>query len=130
MAKAHRLVGLSGGTVDTVRHEMSFNVTASDGQSIVFVAEFGPASQLISGLSRMLSELRHVLYEAQGMKSIAAEAVAASHVQMDQWENVVLMQLITPQGVPYTFALKPQEAAEIADQLKTESAKPHQSGSA
>jgi hypothetical protein len=59
---------------------------------------------------------------------LTAENVAATHIQKDRWANVVLMQLITPGGVPYTFALPPQVASDIADRLKTESAKPHQAG--
>jgi hypothetical protein len=64
------------------------------------------------------------------MQASSAEKVESSHIQRDRWENVVIMQLTTPQGVPYTFSIPPEFAAEIADQLKTESAKPHQTGRA
>lgn len=127
---AYRIVGLSGGGVDTVSHEIQFELTITGQAPMTFVAEYGPAAQVIGALARMNLELRRVLLEAQGIKSVPAEKIASSHVQKDQWENMVIMQLTTPQGVPYTFAIPPQDAAGIAEQLKTESAKPHQTGRA
>jgi hypothetical protein len=130
MPEPHRLIGLPAGTVDRVTHEINFVLAVADREPIAFVVEFGPAAQVVSALGRMLSELRRILMTSQTSKSIVAEKVASSHVQKDSWENLVIMQLMTPQGTPYTFALPPQDAAEIANQLRTESAKPHQVGSA
>jgi len=130
MLEPHRLIGLPGGTVDSVSHEINFVLSVTDGEPIAFVVEYGPATQVISALGRMLSELRRILMDAQASKFIVAEKVASSHVQKDSWENIIIMQLMTPQGTPYTFALPPQDAAEIADQLRAESAKPHHAGSA
>jgi len=122
---AYRLVGLESGAVDTVAHEIHFVLTVSGRPPMAFVAKYGPAAQVIGALGRMFVELRRILTEANTAKAIAAEKVASSHVQKDRWENVVLMQLTTPEGVPYTFSLPPHVAAGIAEQLKTESAKPH-----
>lgn len=130
MPHQHRLVGLSGGAVDTVSHEIQFELTVANAPPISFVTEFGPATQLLAGLSRMFLELRKVLHTAKGMKSVAAEKIASSHIQRDRWEGVVIMQLTTPQGVPYTFQMSPRDAADIADQLKTESAKTGKPGNA
>jgi hypothetical protein len=128
MAKAHLLTGLTSGAVDTTSHEITFHLSVSGRAPFAFVAKHGPVAQMISGLSRMLSELRRVLDSEKKMEAVSAENVAATHIQKDRWANVVLMQLITPGGVPYTFALPPQVASDIADRLKTESAKPHQAG--
>jgi hypothetical protein len=130
MSNSHPLVGLSKGTVDTANHVINFEMTVSDGPPISITGEFGPMAQLIGALARRHLELRRILDQAKGMKTVAAEQVAASHVQKDQWENIVMMQLTTPMGVPYTFALRPEDAAAIAVQLKTESAKPHLTGKA
>jgi hypothetical protein len=66
----------------------------------------------------------------RAVEAIPAEEVAVTQIQRDRWQDRVLMQLTTPQGVPYTFAFPPQIANSIADQLKGESAKPHQVGNA
>jgi hypothetical protein len=130
MPTQHRLLGLSGGAVDTVTHEIQFELTVAGAPPISFVTEFGPATQLIAGLSRMFLELRQVLHAARGMKSVAAEKIASSHIQRDRWEGMVIMQLTTPQGVPYTFQMSPEDAAGIADQLKTESVRTGKPGNA
>ena len=130
MAKRYRLTGLPKGAVDTQEREIQFELSVAHERPLSFVARYGPAAQVISGLGRMLAELRRVLDEAKGMESTAAEAVATVQVQRDRWHDVVLVHLTTPEGVPYTFALPPQVAIGIADQLKTESAKPHQTGNA
>jgi len=130
MPEPHRLIGLPGGAVDTINHQILFELAVTDGEPIAFVVEYGPATQVVSALGRMLAELRRILMTAQASKCIVAEKVASSHVQKDSWENIVIMQLMTPQGTPYTFALPPHDAAEIANQLRIESAKPHQAGTA
>jgi hypothetical protein len=126
----YRIVGIGSGAVDTVAHEINFELTVAGRPPMAFAAEYGPAAQFIGALGRLFFELRQTLLAAKGMKSSAGEQIASSHIQRDRWENVVLMQLTTPQGVPYTFAMQPQIASEIAEQLKTESAKPHQTGHA
>jgi hypothetical protein len=108
----YRVLGIGSGGVDTVSHEINFEFTIDGRPSMSFVAAYAPAVQIIGALGRMFFELRRILHEAKGMKSVAGEQVASSHIQKDRWENVVLMQLTTPQGVPYTFAIPPQIAAD------------------
>jgi len=127
---AYRVVGIGSGSVDTKAHEINFELTVAGRPPMAFIAEYGPASQITGALGRMLLQLRDVLIAANVMKGVSAESVASSHVQKDRWADRVIMQLTTPHGIPYTFALPPQIAASIAEQLKTESAKPHQTGSA
>jgi hypothetical protein len=78
----------------------------------------------------MVSELKRISAVSNAMEATPAELVTATHIHRERWANVVLMQLTTPTGIPYSFALSPQAASDIADQLKTESAKPHQTGTA
>jgi hypothetical protein len=126
----YRVLGLGTGGVDTETEEIIFDLTIDGRAPMSFVFEYGAAAQVIGALGRMFVELRRVLTERQPIKQASAEVVQSSHVQKDRWENLVIMQLTTPQGVPYTFAIDPQFAAEIGEQLKTESAKPHQTGHA
>ena len=78
-----------------------------------------------------LSELRSQLdARGGGMAPVAAERASVSHVQKDRWSDVVLLQLITPRGVPYSFAIPCQAVANIAARLRTESDKPTATGTA
>jgi hypothetical protein len=119
----YRILGIGSGAIDAETDEMLFELTVDGRPPMPFIVGYGPAAQIISALGRMFVELRGVLLEKKAMKASAAEQVESSHVQRDRWEDVVIMQLTTPQGVPYTFRIDPQFASEIADQLKIESAK-------
>jgi hypothetical protein len=127
---AHRLTGLPNGQLDTETKEITFELAVTDRPPISFTMTYGPAAQIIGALGRMFLELQKVLWAEKGMQTAGGESVAVSHIQKDRWQNVVVLQLTTPAGVPYTFVLTPQDAADIGDQLKTESAKPHQVGTA
>jgi hypothetical protein len=130
MPRPYRLLGLGNAQIDLPNREVHFEFTATDKRIVKFVAEYGALAQITGALGKLFSEFRRVLAPSGTMTPIAAEEVATSHVQKDQWANAVLMQLTTPLGVPYTFSLSPQGAAHIAEQLKTESAKPYQAGTA
>lgn len=78
----------------------------------------------------MLVQLREILEAEKGTASAAAEPVAAAFVQKDQWQDIVLLQLTSTSGIPYTFALPSRNAAEIADRLKIESSKGSSTGNA
>jgi hypothetical protein len=120
---SYRILGLKTGTVDTETDEIIFDLNVDGRPPMSFIAAYGPAAQVIGALGRMFVELRRLLLEKQAMKSGSAEEVESSHVQRDRWENKVILQLTTPQGVPYTFSIDPKFAVEIADQLRSESAK-------
>lgn len=119
----YRILGLKTGSVDTETDEIIFDLSVEGKPPMSFIAAYGPAAQAIGALGRMFVELRRVLLDKQAMKSGSAEEVDSSHVQRDRWENKVILQLTTPQGVPYTFSIDPKFAAEIADQLRIESTK-------
>lgn len=127
---AYRALGVSSGSINLDTREISFALSIAGRPPMEFVSEFGPATQIIGALGRMFFGLQQRLAGEKGMTTVAGEQVQASHIQKDQWKDVVIMQLTTPQGVPYTFALPPKMAVDISEQLKTESAKPHQTGRA
>jgi hypothetical protein len=126
----YRVLGIRMGSVDAETEEMILDLTIDGRPPMSFVLGYGAAVQVISALGRTFFELRRILTERQPTKKIPAELVQLSHIQKDRWEDVVLMQLTTPQGIPYTFAIPSQFASEIGDQLKMESAKPHRIGHA
>jgi hypothetical protein len=123
MPKLLRLTGLPSGGVDSEKEEVHFTLAVSEGRPLNFVAKYGVASQLLTGLGRMLSELRSVLDEKKSAQSIAAEKVAAAHVQRERWTGDVLVQLVTSAGVPYTFAVPADAAKDIATRLTAEASK-------
>lgn len=131
MASVRRLLGLVGGKINPATSEMLFDLSvATGGKPLSFIATYGVASQVISGLARMLKGLSDELARTQGVQGISAEQVQIVHVHKERWEDIVILRLTTPTGIPYAFQLSPQQAAETADQLKTESTKPTQTGRA
>ena len=127
-----KVQGIANGGVHRGKFELYFTLTLEDGSKLDFTAEYGPASQVVGALGRLFSELQRAAAAAEGspIRATAAEKVGATLIEKDRWSNAVLLQLTTPQGVPYTFELSPQHAAEMADRLRVESAKPHQVGHA
>jgi hypothetical protein len=130
MSKPYQLTGLPKGAIDKTRNEVRFELTAAEGEPLTFVAKYAVAAQVIAGLGRMVSELRKFIDAAKAGHAIAAEPVASACVQKDRWPNQVLLQLTTPQGVPYTFVIPTLTATAIAERLKSESEIPTQVGRA
>jgi hypothetical protein len=126
----YRVLGLSSGNVDAETDEMSFDLKIGEQSPMSFIAAYAPAAQMIGALGRMHVELCRVLLEKKTMKASCAEVVESSFVERDPWAGVVLMQLTSRSAVPYTFAIDPKLASEIAHHLKTESAKGGKPGNA
>jgi hypothetical protein len=131
MPKTYRLTGLPEGAADVANQELRFSLSVARDAPLAFVGKIGVVTQIISALGRILMELR-IQLEARGagMASVNAEEVAAAHIQRERWRDVVLLQLITPAGVPYTFALSQEASVDISARLKIESAKSSQRGNA
>ena len=123
MAEAIRLIGLESGEVDLDRQEVRFTLTDTLSQNLELVAAAGVAEQIISALSRMCTALREAAIAGNVTRPIAAEQVAEALVQRERFHDLVLLQLITASGTPYSFSLDRQAAIDISDRLKTESAK-------
>jgi hypothetical protein len=116
--------------VDTKTNEIQFDLALEDGKSLNLIGSYGSVAQITGALGGMLLQLRQILHSKKGMASVAGEQVHSSHIQKDRWTDTVIVQLTTPSGIPYTFGIPTRVASEIADQLKTESAKPTQTGRA
>lgn len=125
-----RLTGLPKGAIDAEKHEIRLELGISGGKPLPFVAKFGVASQIASGLSRMVRELETIMRSQKAATSTAIERIAEAHVQKERWEDLVLLRFVSVGGVPYTFGIPATEAAELADRLRTESAKPTETGRA
>ena len=131
MASTRRLAGLAGGNALPDTHELMFDLAVMNGQKpLSFIASYGVASQIIGALADMLKPLTDALAQAKGMVLISGEEVGSLHVQKERWEDVVILRLTTPEGIPHAFRMSPQTAVDIADRLKTESAKPTEAGNA
>ncbi len=123
MPKTRGLRGIATGAVDLDKEQIRFSLAIASGLPISFVGDFGAVAQTVAALGRMVSELHaHMRAKAAGTAvPIAAEQVQACHIQKDRWQDVILVQLITPQGIPYSFAMTATAAADIAGRLKIES---------
>ena len=129
MPKPYRVTGLSSGGVDLEKREIHFTLGSVE-KEFSFVAKYGVASQVIGALGRMFFELKKNMASQKGMETTAAEELAAFHIQKERWNDLVLVELITSHGVPYTFAIPNEIAADIADRLKIESGQTTQVGNA
>ena len=78
-----------------------------------------------------LANLATPLKQLHGIPQVViAQDVSQCVVEKDQWNDLVVIRLVTLEGVPHTFAVAPQNALNIAGQLKSEVEKPHQVGTA
>jgi hypothetical protein len=127
----HIVQNLTEASVDTDGRAIHFSLTVTDGAQIPFVMGYAPSTQIIGALGRMLLQLHEAIEKSKGkLEAIPLEQVKHAHIQQDRLTGNVIFQLITPAGIPYNFVLTPKAASDIADMLKTESARPYQPGSA
>lgn len=118
MATTFRLAGLSEATVDNEKQDISFVLKVADGRGLAFVADAAAARQIASSLGRVALQARQVTPQM-----IGAEKIAQYGVKREAFGEVVLLQLVSEDGVPYMFALPLQAATDIASRLQIESAK-------
>jgi hypothetical protein len=129
--QGHIVQNLADASVDTNGRAIHFSLTVTDGAQIPFVMGYGPSTQVIGALGRMLLQLHQALEKSKGkLEAIPLEHVKHAHIQQDRLTGNVIFQMITPAGIPYSFVLAPKAASDIADMLKSESARPYQPGSA
>ncbi len=124
------LTSITGGEVDLEKQELRFTLSDSQFRAFNFTARVGVAEQILAGLGRMCTELRKAAIVGNVRRSIAAEDVAVAFVQRERLHDKVLLQLITPSEIPYTFALDLEAAVDISERLKIESEKDVTKGSA
>jgi len=125
MTTTFRLTGIPGGAVDLQKREIDFRLQLDNGGELAFIAGLSAAEQIASALGRMTQQLRQ-----SKPQNVIAEQVAEYAVQRDPHGGPVLLRLVTPQGIPYTFALPLAAATDIVTRLQIESAKVHPSGNA
>jgi hypothetical protein len=130
MASPQRVNGLPTGHMDGANHEIFFELSTPQGHKLPFVAKFGVASQIVSSLARMVRQMEGIMRSQNVAASTAVEMVAEAHVQKERWQDLVILRFVSAGGVPYTFGIPSAEAAQLAEMLKTESAKPTQTGNA
>jgi hypothetical protein len=121
----HRTTAVVDGAVDRDAKAIHFSLAIPGRPPIRFIAEYGASTQIIGALGRMFLALQELVQaEKTGMAAVAAEQIAAAHIQQEHWTGNVIFQITTPTGIPYNFVMPPQVASNIADRLKIESAKP------
>jgi hypothetical protein len=127
----HIVQNLTDASVDANGRAIHFSLTVSDGAQIPFVMGYAPSTQVVGALGRAFRELHGAVEKSKGkLEALPLENVARAHIQQDRLTGNVIFQMITPAGIPYNFVLVPKAASDIADMLKTESARPYQPGSA
>jgi hypothetical protein len=119
MSTSQRVIGMPSGIADIPRRDIRFELALNAGRSLPLVARFGVAEQIIAALAVLLADLRHALIDEGATEALAAQAVESAMVQKDPFSDRVILHLLTPQGVPYVFGIPAQNAADIADQLRT-----------
>ena len=123
MPKRIQVLGLPKGAVDKNNRQIQFDLAIADGTTLEFLATQDIAEQIIAALAPMAKALRHA-----GPQTVAAETIAEYTIQRDVMGGPILVRLVTPEGVPYSFQIPLSAANDIADRLKTESAKPPREG--
>lgn len=118
MPTIFRLAGLTEGSVDNEKRDVSFVLKVSDGRGLAFVAEAAAARQIASSLGRMALDAQR-----SGPQILGAEKVGKYGVKKDAFGEAVLLQLVSEDGVPNMFAVPPKAAMDIATRLQEESAK-------
>jgi len=127
----HIVQNLADASVDTNGRAIHFTLTVTDGAQILFVMGYAPSTQVIGALGRAFLQLHAALEKSKGkLEAIPLEHVKHAHIQQDRLTGNVIFQMITPAGIPYNFVLTAKAASDIADMLKTESARRYQPGSA
>lgn len=125
MATTFRLAGLSEATIDNEKQDISFVLKVSDGRGLAFVADAAAARQIASSLGQMSLQARQA-----SPQMISAEKIAQYGVKREAFGEVVLLQLVSEDGVPHMFALPLHAARDIASRLQTESEKTPKTGRA
>src|ERR1700682_2895683 len=98
-----RVIGINHGSVDLDTDEITFDLLVETKHApMSFIATYTSFMQILYGLGKLHATVQRSLLDKNAMRAISAEEVAVTHIQKDRWKDVVLMQLTTPEGVPYT----------------------------
>ena len=101
MAKRYRLTGLQADAVDQEKHEIHFELSVGHDTPISFIARYGPLSQAVGALGRILTPRRALSLLPLKMLPPGISSATAG-------KSIVLLQITTPQGVPYNLCFVAQ----------------------
>jgi hypothetical protein len=119
-----KLIGISAiKPLNEQSSEVEITFAFDDGTTMPLVACCPVVEQMLPALTQLVKAAR----ESQGGKArhVAAENVDYCVAEMDPWEGLVVLTIVSTHGVPYRFALPPKGARDISERLKTEALKPH-----
>jgi hypothetical protein len=126
---AKKLVGIGKiKALDVEKLEFEITFAFDDGSVMPLATYFPAVEQMLPALSQIVTAVRES--QRGTAQQVVAEDVRECVVEKDQWEDVVVVRFVSVNGAPYTFAIPPQSAREIAERLRIEAAKPHQVGRA
>jgi len=126
---AKKLCGISLiKATDAEKLEFEITFAFDDGSRMPLLTYFPAVEQMLPALSQIVTAVRES--KRGTVQQVVAEDVRECVVEKDRWENVVVLRFVSANGAPYTFAIPPQNAREIAERLIIEAAKPHQVGQA
>jgi hypothetical protein len=125
-----RLTGLPQATPNVESKDVSFTLLVDKGDPIPCVASYGVAVQIAAALGTALNILQLAIDASHGAEKMAVEQLQNVNAQRDLFSESVVLRLTTVQGIPYLFELPCQSALQLAEKLKSEAAKPIQTGRA
>jgi len=128
-----RISGVTGGSVDPNRDEIVFELQCNERKLPTFVAKSQVVKQIAMGLAALLQGLqdaRNKLGIPFAARAIHAEPVAQYAIKVDPFADKILIHLVAENGIPYTFAVPRDAAADIAVRLQTETSKGVKPGTA
>lgn len=127
--KPKKLLGITNvKALNTETLEFEITFAFENGPPMPIVTYFPAVEQMLPALAQVATAVRE---QQRGTAQLAvAEDVRECNVEKDRWQDVVIIRFVSLHGVPYTFALPPKGALEIAERLKSEAQKPHQVGTA
>lgn len=119
-SKRSRATGVSAGAVDAQEKDIHFTLETENGP-VELIANIGAIQQIISALAPMAASLRESLNQPGATYASAAETVVEANVAIERFDRLVMLLLVTDQGVPHTFSLTADAADEISARLRKQS---------
>ncbi len=118
-----KLAGIEEGSIDPEKGYVVFKAKLDRRPDQWFAAKANVLDQTLSTLATLLRQLReHTAVPAA--EAIFAIEVGQYAIQKDPFSEKVLMKIISPDGIPYTFAVPTRATDEMSERLKAEGSKP------
>jgi len=124
-----KLAGIEEGSIDPKNRYVVFKAKIDPDQEQYFAAKANVIEQVLSTLATLLRQLREYGL-APASETVSAIEISQYAVRKDPFSDKVLMQIISVEGIPYTFAIPAQATDEISERLKAEGSMPTTFGKA